>query len=100
MHVTDSPPAAPALENDRIAALRDAVAKAGSGRKLAKAIGRAQQHIVWLLRGQYPVSAEDSVAIERATGVPRWRLRPDLWPPPLPAPSEPANDTRQIGAAA
>ncbi|WP_420104534.1 transcriptional regulator [Bosea sp. (in: a-proteobacteria)] len=71
------------MSKDTIA---DAVKIVGSQAKLAAAIGRSQQHISFLANGQYEPSAEDSVAIERATGgqVPRWRLRPDLWPHPLP----------------
>lgn len=68
--------------------ISDAVKIIGSQAKLAAAIGRSQQHISFLANGQYGPSAEDAIAIERATGVPRWRLRPDLWSQPVPVPDE------------
>ncbi len=65
--------------------IRAAVDKAGSQAKLAGLINRSQQHVSFLLSGKYRPSAEDAVAIEAATGgdIPRWKLRPDLWPRPV-----------------
>ena len=33
-------------------------------------------------RGERKVSAQRAVEVEREHGIPRWRLRPDLWEPP------------------
>jgi len=60
-------------------ALHEAVKIAGSQSALSRLIGVTQQHISHLLRTGKPVSAEQAVKIEKATGVPRHRLRPDLW---------------------
>lgn len=59
-------------------ALEKAVAKAGGQSALAAAIGKTQGHISqWLRRKHIP--AESVIAIERATGVSRRLLRPDLY---------------------
>lgn len=60
-------------------ALQKAIQAAGGQTKLAVAIGKTQGHIsAWLKRGKIP--AEVVLPIERATGVPRHTLRPDLYP--------------------
>lgn len=35
--------------------------------------------------GERRVSAEMALVYERTLSIPRWELRPDLWPPPNPA---------------
>lgn len=57
---------------------------------LAGTIGVTEAQISRIELGKRPITADMAIAIERATGgaVPRWRLRPDLWAPPVP--SEPA----------
>lgn len=35
--------------------------------------------------GERRVSAEMALVYERTLNIPRWELRPDLWPPPHPA---------------
>lgn len=62
-----------------------AVAIAGSQAKLARKIGLTQQQVSRLARGKHKVKAEVAIAIETATSgsVPRWRLRPDIWPAPI-----------------
>jgi DNA-binding transcriptional regulator YdaS (Cro superfamily) len=72
-----------------------AVSKLGSEAKLAAAIGTTQASVWRMLRGLQPVSAETAVALERATGIPRWRFRPDLWPQPLP-PDAPATQNEAV----
>lgn len=64
-------------------ALAEAVKIAGSQDKLAQAIGKTQQLVSLMLNGA-KIAAETAVAIEEATEgkVPRWKLRPDLFPPP------------------
>jgi DNA-binding transcriptional regulator YdaS (Cro superfamily) len=60
------------------AALREAVRVAGSMRALARTIGTSHQAIANWDR----VPAERVPDVERATGVARHRLRPDLYPEP------------------
>ncbi len=59
--------------------LDQAIAAMGSQTALAKAIGKSQGHISkWLERSYVP--AESVLAIEKATGIPRQKIRPDLYP--------------------
>ncbi len=59
--------------------LEQAIATLGSQTALAKAIGKSQGHISkWLERSYVP--AESVLAIESATGIPRQKIRPDLYP--------------------
>jgi DNA-binding transcriptional regulator YdaS (Cro superfamily) len=62
-------------------ALRDACKQAGGQKALALALGLTSQGTVqgWLRAGRPP--AERVLEIERVTGVPRYRLRPDIYPP-------------------
>jgi DNA-binding transcriptional regulator YdaS (Cro superfamily) len=53
----------------------------GSEAALARATGLSQVAINKAARAGR-VSAELAIRIESATGVPRWRLRPDLWTAP------------------
>ena len=60
-------------------ALITAIKIAGGQSALARAIGKSQGHIsVWLKRRYIP--AEMVLPIERATGVSRHLLRPDIYP--------------------
>lgn len=66
-------------------ALREAIEIAGSQRNLAADCGVAPPSITgWILRGRVP--ADRVLDVEAKTGVPRHRLRPDLYP----TPAEPA----------
>lgn len=61
-------------------ALRSAIAAAGGQTALARKIGKSQGHISkWLQRNYVP--AEAVLDIERATGISRHSLRPDIYPP-------------------
>jgi DNA-binding transcriptional regulator YdaS (Cro superfamily) len=62
--------------------LEQAIAKMGSQTALAKAIGKSQGHISKWLERKY-VPAESVLAIENATGIPRQKIRPDLYPEEL-----------------
>ena len=66
-------------------ALKRAVKIAGSQEKLARILGGKikQQHISWWLNESKRVPAEYVLAIEAATGVSRYDLRPDIYPPTL-----------------
>lgn len=61
------------------AALEKAISEAGGQTILANAIGKTQGHISkWLERGYVP--PEMVLKIEKATGVSRHDLRPDIYP--------------------
>ena len=60
-------------------ALERAVELAGGQSALARAIGKSQSHIWHWLKVAKRVPAEAAVAIEKATGIPRRELRPDLY---------------------
>ena len=64
----------------RTTPLGRAVLAAGSQSALARKIGLTQQHVWnWLYRmGQVP--AEYVIRIEKATGISRHELRPDIYP--------------------
>lgn len=66
------------MSND---ALREACAIAGGQKPLADLIGTTQSQVwYWLERSKKGVPGEFVLSIERATGVSRFRLRPDLYP--------------------
>jgi DNA-binding transcriptional regulator YdaS (Cro superfamily) len=59
--------------------LQKAISVAGSQSALARAIGKSQGHVSkWLERKQIPAAVV--LDIEKATGIPRQELRPDLYP--------------------
>jgi len=65
---------------DRLAALRDAVLAIGSQSAMARLLG-VSQHAVWgWLNKTKSLPAEHVLTVERATGISRHRLRPDLYP--------------------
>lgn len=60
-------------------ALEKAIEVAGSQAELARRIGKKQAHVWnWLHRDKI-VPAEVVLAIEQATGVTRYELRPDVF---------------------
>jgi DNA-binding transcriptional regulator YdaS (Cro superfamily) len=70
----------------RLPAIRLAVAVAGSRKLLGSAIGASHQTIGnWVKRGY--CSSGAVIAIEKATGISRHDLRPDLYPQDVPAPA-------------
>lgn len=74
------------------ALVAEAVKVVGSQVALAEKMGRSQQQVSALCTRAISISAEDALAIHRATGgeIPASKLRPDLWDSPasVPAPSE------------
>lgn len=62
-------------------AIERAIEKAGGQTALAKLVGRSQGAVSQWVR-ERKVPAEMAVKIERATGVPRYELRPDLFDAP------------------
>lgn len=57
--------------------VREAAEKAGGIQNLADALGiRRQAFYMW-----EKVPAERVIPIEQATGIPRQKIRPDLYPP-------------------
>ncbi|NQY33603.1 MAG: helix-turn-helix domain-containing protein [Alteromonadaceae bacterium] len=69
--------ATPVLKNP---ILMKAVKKLGSQTKLAAAINTTQQNIWWWLYEANSINAEFVIAIEKASGVSRHELRPDIYP--------------------
>jgi DNA-binding transcriptional regulator YdaS (Cro superfamily) len=64
-------------------ALARAIEVKGSQAALAESIGATQQLVsYWLKKSKNGVSAEFVLPIERETGVPRYEIRPDIYPPP------------------
>jgi DNA-binding transcriptional regulator YdaS (Cro superfamily) len=61
--------------------LKEAVELMGSQTALAKALNVKQAHIWNWLNRDLQVPAEHTIAIEKLTGVPRYHLRPDIYPP-------------------
>lgn len=77
--------------------LQLAVDHFGSQGRLAAAIGCSQAKISWLLLTADEISAEDALAIHRATHgvVPASRIRPDLWPTDQHIPIAPIEETER-----
>lgn len=67
-----------------IEGLERAIAIAGSVSALARMIDVDHQLILyWRNRSKRGIAAEYVIMIERATGVPRHELRPDIYPAPV-----------------
>jgi DNA-binding transcriptional regulator YdaS (Cro superfamily) len=72
---------ATSIARQKLQALKKAVRAAGSGAELARKLGRDETIVAtWLQRGQ--VSHREVMAVEDATGVPCYELRPDLYRKP------------------
>jgi DNA-binding transcriptional regulator YdaS (Cro superfamily) len=68
-----------AVRSERRMALAKACEAVGGETKLAELIGKTRSHVTtWKYRGMIP--ADQAIPIERASGVPRHVLRPDLYP--------------------
>ena len=63
--------------------IESAIKLAGSEAKLAAAAG-CSQNAIWAAKRAGRVSAELAIKIDAATDgeIPKWKLRPDLWPAP------------------
>jgi DNA-binding transcriptional regulator YdaS (Cro superfamily) len=68
------------METISLSPLQKAVTVAGGQLALAKKIGLKQGHVWWWLNRSKKVPAEQVIAIEKATGVSRHELRPDIYP--------------------
>ncbi|RME56846.1 cytoplasmic chaperone TorD [Candidatus Parcubacteria bacterium] len=64
-----------------IEGLKEAIERIGGQANLARAIGVSKAHVWNWLNREGHVPAQHVLTIEDATGVPCWRLRPDLYPP-------------------
>lgn len=62
-------------------ALKEAVAQAGGQAALARAVGVSQPSVWHWLHRSKRVPADFVIAVEKATGINRRNLRPDLYPP-------------------
>ena len=61
-------------------ALQDAVSQAGSQAAFAKICGVRQPAVSKWVRSGKPLPAEHVLTVERATGVSKHLLRPDIYP--------------------
>jgi DNA-binding transcriptional regulator YdaS (Cro superfamily) len=61
---------------------RRALDKRGLTPSLAAKSGLNYSTLLKVYKGARRVTAESAVLYERALGIPRWELRPDLWDPP------------------
>jgi DNA-binding transcriptional regulator YdaS (Cro superfamily) len=63
---------------DQSEVIRDALEKAGGTKAVATALGISAEGVrLWRSRGKVP--ADRVVELEQLTGVPREKLRPDLY---------------------
>jgi DNA-binding transcriptional regulator YdaS (Cro superfamily) len=53
----------------------------GNQSKFAAAIGTSQQLVSYWIKKEKPLPAEYVIEAERATGISRHELRPDIYPP-------------------
>jgi len=68
-----------AIEHELGSALAEAVRTAGSQSAFGRLVGKRQSTVrEWLMAGRLP--AEHVLAAEAATGIPKERLRPDIYP--------------------
>lgn len=101
-----------ALEHESNSPLAQAVRLARSQSGFGRLIGKRQSVINDWLREERPLPAEHVLTVERELGIPRWQLRPDIYPPEEYAPSSgarpgevppavsppcPAGGTRRVG---
>lgn len=63
------------------AALKRALAAVDQNQsEFARRVGCSQQIVSYWMRKRVSIAPEYAIAAERATGVPRHELRPDLYP--------------------
>ncbi|MDE2096382.1 MAG: helix-turn-helix domain-containing protein [Patescibacteria group bacterium] len=67
----------PDIRTDRDPALLEAMAAVGSISHLARLVRRGQSTVSQWNR----VPWDMVMTVEKVTGIPRWRLRPDIYPP-------------------
>lgn len=77
MNDANNQPSDDAKPDTRNQGIIEAIRTAGSQQALAQAIGVTQGAVSYYLRGRVP--ALRAVQIEKATGVPRAVIRPDLF---------------------
>lgn len=62
-----------------VSAVKEAIKIAGTQTELARMAGCSQQTISDVVNGRRSLSAEVAVRIAKATGLPAYRLRPDIF---------------------
>jgi DNA-binding transcriptional regulator YdaS (Cro superfamily) len=70
-----------ALEHDSDSPLALSVRKAGSQTAFGRLIGKRQSVVHDWLKAETPLPGELVLLVESELGIPRWVLRPDLYPP-------------------
>lgn len=60
--------------------LAEAVRKVGSQSAFARLVGKSQPAVYQLLAHEHPLWSESVLTVEAATGIPKERLRADLYP--------------------
>ena len=69
-----------ALEHQSDSEVAKAVRDAGGQSAFGRLVGKRQSTVrQWLLTGK--VAPNAVIHVEEKTGVPRWKLRPDIYPP-------------------
>lgn len=69
------------IERDLTTPLAEAVRQAKSQSAFARLVGRSQSTVYGWLKDDVPLPAELVLTVEEATGVSRFRLRPDVYRP-------------------
>jgi sulfate adenylyltransferase subunit 2 len=65
-------------------------------RDVADAVGRSEGAVSQWVTGERDIPADLIPAVEAATGIPRHRLRPDLWEMPMNAVADPARNAPDL----
>ena len=69
-----------ALQDDIDSPLAKAVRIVGTQAKFGELVGKAQSRVNHWLKHNIPLPAESVIAVEKATGISRHDLRPDIYP--------------------
>lgn len=69
-----------AIEHEIDSPFAEAVRSIGSQSATARVVRKSQSTIYARLKSGKPVWAEDVLAVSEASGIPKERLRPDLYP--------------------
>lgn len=71
-----------AQKAESVRAFKEAIEKANGQMPLAMVIGMSQPTVHRISIGARPIEAQEAARIEKEYGIPRYRLRPDLYDAP------------------